>query len=99
MSPRPAPDLDLRRHQVTSAARELAESDGWAAVTMRRLAGQLGVTQPVIYSVFAGRRALIDAVALDGFSDLAAALGAVDASPMARMRAYLDFAAANPRVY
>ena len=99
MSPRPAPDLDLRRNQVTSAARELAESDGWAAVTMRRLAGQLGVTQPVIYSVFAGRQALIDAVARDGFSDLAAALGAVDASPMARMRAYLDFAAANPRVY
>src|SRR4029453_4572398 len=99
MSPRPAPDLDLRRHQVTSAARELAEFDGWAAVTMRRLAGQLGVTQPVIYSVFAGRQALIDAVALDGFSDLAAALAAVDAPPMARMRASLDFAAANPRVY
>ena len=53
----------------------------------------------MIYSVFAGRQALIDAVALDGFSDLAAALGAVDASPMARMRAYLDFAAAHPRVY
>src|SRR3954463_16516593 len=99
VSPRPAPDLDLRRHQVITAARELAESDGWAAVTMRRLAGELGVTQPVIYSVFAGREALIDAVAVDGFSDLAAALGAVDASPMARMRAYLDFAAANPRVY
>ena len=99
MSPRPAPDLDLRRDQVIRAARNLAESDGWAAVTMRRLAGELGVTQPVLYSAFAGRQALIDAVALDGFSDLAAALGAVDASPMARMRAYLDFAAAHPRVY
>lgn len=99
MSPRPAPDLDLRRHHVTGAARELAESDGWTAVTMRRLAGELGVTQPVIYSVFAGRQALIDAVALDGFRDLAAALKAVDARPMARMRAYLDFARANPRVY
>src|SRR3954468_13143137 len=99
MSPRPAPDLDLRRHQVTRVARELAESDGWAAVTMRRLAGQLEVTQPVIYSVFAGREAIVDAVALDGFSDLAAALRAVAPSPMARMRAYLDFAAANPRVY
>src|SRR3954464_13567946 len=99
MSPRPAPDLDLRRHQVTSAARELAESDGWAAVTMRRLAGQLGVTQPVIYSVFAGRQALIDAVALAACGDPAATLGAVDASPMARGRAYLDFAAANRRAY
>jgi AcrR family transcriptional regulator len=66
---------------------------------MRRLAGELGVTQPVLYSAFASRQALIDAVALNGFSDIAAALEAVDASPIARMRVYLDFAAAHPRVY
>jgi AcrR family transcriptional regulator len=99
MSPRPAPDLDLRRDQVIRAARDLAEAHGWPAVTMRRLAGKLGVTQPVLYSAFASRQALIDAVALGGFGDLAAALEAVDAAPMARMRAYLDFAAAHPRVY
>src|SRR6201994_4753497 len=99
MSPRPAPDLDLRRDQVIRTARDLAEAEGWPAVTMRRLAGELGVTQPVLYSAFAGRQALIDAVALDGFRDLAAALEAVAASPMPRMRAYLDFAAAHPRVY
>src|SRR3954453_23097730 len=99
MSPRPAPDLDSRRDQVLRAARAVAESDGWSAATMRRLAGELGVTQPVLYSAFAGRQALIDAVALGGFGDLATALEAVDASPLARMRAYLDFAAAHPRVY
>jgi AcrR family transcriptional regulator len=99
MSPRPAPDLDLRRDQVIGAARDLAEADGWPAVTMRRLAGELGVTQPVLYSAFASRQALIDAVALNGFDDLAAALRAVEASPKARMRAYLDFAAAHPQVY
>ncbi|HEY2281385.1 MAG TPA: WHG domain-containing protein [Streptosporangiaceae bacterium] len=99
MSPRPAPDLDLRRDQVIHAVRDLAESDGWPAVTMRRLSGELGVTQPVLYSAFASRQALIDAVALNGFDDLAAALEAVEASPRARMRAYLDFAAAHPRVY
>jgi AcrR family transcriptional regulator len=81
------------------AARDLAESEGWAAVTMRRLAGALGATQPVLYSAFPGRQAVIDAVAVNGFGDLAAALEAVDASPMARMRAYLDFAAARPQVY
>jgi AcrR family transcriptional regulator len=97
--PRPAPDLDLRRDQVIRAARDLAEADGWAAVTIRRLAGELGVTQPVLYSAFASRQALIDAVALNGFDDLAAALEAADALPMARMRAYLDFAVAHPRVY
>jgi len=99
MSPRPAPDLDLRRDQVIKAARDLAEANGWPDVTMRRLAAELGVTQPVIYSAFDGRQALIDAVALQGFGDLAGALEAVDASPMARMRAYLDFAADHPRVY
>jgi AcrR family transcriptional regulator len=90
--------MDLRRDQLVSAARELAEADGWPAVTMRRLAGELGVTQPVIYSAFANRQGLIDAVALSGFEDLYAAL-AVASSPMALMRAYLDFAAARPRVY
>jgi AcrR family transcriptional regulator len=99
MSPRPAPDLDLRRDQVIRAARELAESDGWAAVTIRRLAGELGVTQPVVYSAFDGRQAIIDAVALAGFRNLAVALEAVDAVPLARMRAYLDFAAAHPATY
>jgi AcrR family transcriptional regulator len=99
MSPRPAPDLDLRRDQVIRAARDLAEAEGWPAVTMRRLAADLGVTQPVLYSALASRQALIDAVALSGFSDLAAALEAADASPMARMRAYLDFAAVHPRLY
>jgi AcrR family transcriptional regulator len=99
MSPRPAPDLDQRREQFIRAARNIAEADGWGAVTMRRLAQELGVTQPVLYSAFDSRQALIDAVALDGFDDIAAALEAVDASPMPRMRAYLDFAAAHPALY
>jgi AcrR family transcriptional regulator len=99
MSPRPAPDLDLRRDQVIHCARHLAEAEGWPAVTMRRLAAELGVTQPVIYSAFAGRQALIDATALAGFSDLAAELEAAEVSPMARMCAYLDFALAHPRTY
>src|SRR3954467_7625404 len=99
MSPRPAPDLHARRDHVVRTTRDVAESEGWAAVTMRRLSAELGVTQPVLYSAFASRQALIDAVALQGFRDVTAALEEVDASPLARMRAYLDFAAAHPRVY
>jgi AcrR family transcriptional regulator len=99
MSPRPAPNLDDRRDLITRTTRTVAEAEGWGAVTMRRLAGELGVTQPVLYSAFASRQALIDAVALDGFDELASALDAVDAAPLPRMRAYLDFAVAHPRVY
>jgi len=100
MSPRPAPDLDLRRTQLTTAARGIAETEGWGAVTMRRVAAEIGVTQPVVYSAFAGgRQELIDAVSVEGFSAIAAALEAVEPEPLARMRAYLDFAAAQPRLY
>ncbi|AMM19038.1 TetR family transcriptional regulator [Frondihabitans sp. PAMC 28766] len=100
MSPRPAPDLDLRRDQITRAARGIAEAEGWPAVTMRRLATEIGVTQPVLYSAFAaGRQAVVDAVAVAGFSAIAAALEAVEAEPLARMRAYLDFAFGQPQVY
>ena len=99
MPPRPAPDLDLRRDQITQAAWRVAEAEGWPAVTMRRIAGDLGVTQPVLYTVFAGRQALIDAVALNGFAAITAALEAADTSPLARMQAYLDFAAAHSAIY
>ncbi len=81
------------------AAWRIAEAEGWVAVTMRRLAGELGATQPVLYSVFAGRQEVVDAVALDGFSALAEALEAADESPMERMRVYLEFAAAHPAIY
>ncbi|GAA4184567.1 TetR/AcrR family transcriptional regulator [Gryllotalpicola kribbensis] len=100
MSPRPAPDLDRRRDQITATARELAEAEGWAAVTMRRLAKELGATQPVLYSAFPdGRQSLVDAVALSGFTEIAATLESVPPEPAARMRAYLDFATRHPRLY
>jgi AcrR family transcriptional regulator len=66
---------------------------------MRALAADLGVTQPVLYSAFTNRQAVIDAVTLAGFADLAAALDAVPAEPVTRMQAYLAFAATNPHTY
>ena len=66
---------------------------------MRRVATELGVTQPVLYSAFESRQALIDAVAMAGFAAISEALEAVDPQPRLRMSAYLDFARRNPRVY
>ena len=81
-------------------ARRLAEAEGWEAVTMRRVAAELGVTQPVLYSAYAGgRQALVDSVSVAGFSAIADALEAVEAEPSARMQAYLEFARTHPRVY
>ncbi|MBW4093922.1 MAG: TetR/AcrR family transcriptional regulator [Acidobacteria bacterium] len=100
MSPRPAPDLKLRGEQITQTARAIAESDGWEAVTMRRIASDIGVTQPVLYSAFAGgRQAIIDAVAVSGFAAIADALEAVAPDLKTRMRTYLAFANSQPRLY
>ena len=94
MSPRPAPDLTARRDRVLGDARSIAEAEGWEAVTIRRLATELGVTQPVLYTAFGRRQDIVDAVALRGFAELAAALDTGD--PVA---AYLDFARAHPATY
>ncbi|MFI0710841.1 TetR/AcrR family transcriptional regulator [Streptomyces inhibens] len=63
-----------QRHQlIVQAARELAETEGWGAVTTRRLAERIEYSQPVLYSHFAGKGAIVNAVALEGFAELAAA--------------------------
>jgi AcrR family transcriptional regulator len=94
MSPRPAPDLTARRDRVLGDARRIAEAEGWEAVTIRRLATELGVTQPVLYTAFGKRQDIVDAVALHGFAELA---GALDTGHAAA--AYLDFARAHPATY
>jgi AcrR family transcriptional regulator len=94
VSPRPAPDLPARRDRVLGHTRRIAEAEGWDAVTIRRLATELGVTQPVLYTAFGKRQDIVDAVALRGFAELATALDTGD--PAA---AYLDFAHAHPATY
>src|SRR5882672_10077631 len=68
-----------RERLIVTAARELAEAEGWDAVTTRRLADRVEYSQPVLYSHFKGMGAIMAAVALDGFAELAASLGAVRA--------------------
>jgi AcrR family transcriptional regulator len=95
-----------RRQAIVNAARELAEAEGWEAVTTRRLSDRIEYSQPVLYSHFENRGAIIEAVALEGFSELAVALhhGKAKArSPEAALRgtagAYVEFAQANPALY
>ncbi|MEU5613299.1 TetR/AcrR family transcriptional regulator [Streptomyces sparsogenes] len=96
-----------QRHQlIITAARELAEAEGWDAVTTRRLAERVEYSQPVLYSHFKGKDAIIRAVALEGFEDLAAEMRRArmaEISPKEALRAlgraYLDFAANRPALY
>ncbi|RST17699.1 TetR/AcrR family transcriptional regulator [Streptomyces sp. WAC05374] len=95
-----------RERLIVATARELAEQQGWDAVTTRRLADRIEYSQPVLYSHFRGKREIIGAVALEGATEMAAALRAATSAadgPRGRVtalaRVYLDFAARNPAVY
>jgi AcrR family transcriptional regulator len=95
-----------RRQQILDAARAVAEADGWAAVTSRRLADAIGYTQPVLYAHFpCGKTEIMRTVALAGFAELATATRSAmgrktGAQAVAAVAvAYLDFAAAHQSLY
>ena len=95
-----------RRQQILDAARTVAEAEGWAAVTSRRLAGAIGYTQPVLYQHFpGGKTEIMRTVALAGFAELAASTRAAlgDKTGARAIAAvadvYLDFATGHPALY
>jgi AcrR family transcriptional regulator len=99
-------DRAARRRLIVTTARKLAEAEGWDAVTTRRLSTEIEYSQPVLYKHFTGMEQIADAVAIDGFGEIAdviraARLRAGTASDaLARIaHAYLDFARDNPAVY
>jgi len=95
-----------RYELILAAAGELAEAEGWDAVTTRRLAALIDYSQPVLYSHFKGKADIMAAVATKGFEDLAARLMAA-AETVGDGRevlhkvcaTYLDFARSRPVVY
>jgi AcrR family transcriptional regulator len=95
-----------RRQLIIGTARKLAEAEGWDAVTTRRLSTAIEYSQPVLYKHFAGMEQIADAVALDGFAELAEVIQSAhsdtDAASETLTRiaqAYLNFARDNPAVY
>jgi AcrR family transcriptional regulator len=98
-------DRQARRAQIISAARRIAEQEGWPNVTVRRLSDEISYSQPVLYAHFESREGILAAVAIEGFQEMGLAL------EKARKRvnrgnaiesvaaAYLEFAAASPALY
>ncbi len=95
-----------REDRIVAAARAVAESEGWDAVTIRRLATEIEYSQPVLYSHFANRDAIVAAVAVEGFKELATVLqdaaGAANGQRQSLMdvaMAYFAFAFNRPALY
>lgn len=89
------------------ALRQLTES-GAGAISIKAIAGELGMTGPAIYRYFPNRDSLITALVVQGYRDFGAALQAsadesVGLDPAERVRrqahAYRVWALANPQRY
>ncbi|MFE1311770.1 TetR/AcrR family transcriptional regulator [Streptomyces sp. NPDC058755] len=95
-----------RERLIVTTARELAEAEGWDAVTTRRLAAEIEYSQPVLYSHFKGKGAIMAAVVVQGCADLAAELASARAeaqgvreSLAAVAETYTSFAQRRPALY
>jgi AcrR family transcriptional regulator len=98
-------DREARRAQIISAARRIAELEGWPSVTVRRLSDEISYSQPVLYGHFESREGILAAVAIEGFQEIGLALEKARkrAKPGKMVEsvasAYLEFAASSPALY
>jgi AcrR family transcriptional regulator len=95
---------EAQRRLLLDASSGLLETEGPQALTMRRLAGEVGCSTSVLYGMFGSKAGVAEALWCEGFERLHAALAAVDRQePLARLaglgQAYRACALANRSYY
>ena len=94
------------RAALIRSAREILESEGYEALTLRAAARRAGVSQAAPYNHFADKAALLASIAALGFNEFAAAMRqemSAAADSQARLNAagiaYVAFATSNPGLF
>ena len=91
--------------RIAIAGRRLLDKEGAEAVTMRRVATAVGITPMAIYRHYRDRTALLNALADEGFLELAAELTGKRFASNIEQRLtemaeiYLEHALENPRLF
>ena len=91
--------LSARQREVVAAARDLLTCEGSQALTLGRVARELGIRTPSLYKHFASRRHLEAVLIAEGLERFAEALEAAGPSLEELGAAYRGFALANPALY
>ncbi len=95
--------LSPRARRIALSARELLEEQGADGLTMRNLAGRLGIKAPSLYKHFASKEAIEAALISIGFEEQAALFRAAletEAAPIVAMgEAFRSYAKRNPQLY
>ncbi|MFZ5572452.1 MAG: TetR/AcrR family transcriptional regulator [Thermodesulfobacteriota bacterium] len=94
------------REGILDNALEIIVQEGFDALTMRRLAGRIGMTAPNIYNYFSGKHEIYISIVIRGFEMLYQDLSAAHASRddgreqiREMIRTYLRFGMEKPRYY
>ena len=94
------------KSSILAAAREIASTEGWRSVTIRRIAGLIEYSPPVIYEYFDSKEDLLLELVRMGYAEqLEAVENARDASDdpeealLGMARAWCRFAFASPDLY
>ncbi|MGW3344320.1 TetR/AcrR family transcriptional regulator [Nonomuraea rubra] len=93
------------RAAILEAAKRLLVTEGPAALTVRRISGEVGCSTKVIYTLFGGKDGLGEALWLEGFARFEQVLLAVPArdDPFERLHlglmAYREYALSEPDYY
>jgi AcrR family transcriptional regulator len=91
--------------RIATAARRLLDKEGAEAVTMRRVAVAVGITPMAIYRHYPDRSSLLNALADEGFEELAAQLankrfsGSIEQRLTKMGEIYLEHALQHPRLF
>jgi AcrR family transcriptional regulator len=90
---------------IAIAARRLLDQEGVEAVTMRRVAGAVGLTAMAIYRHYPDRKGLLNALADQGFRELSVELrattlkGGIETRILTALDVFLTFALRTPRLF
>lgn len=101
---KPSHREDLRR-ELMEGAKAVVIREGYENLSMRKLADEIGVTSAAPYHHFPDRRALLLAIAVDGYNDMFAqsTQGIESPEPIAVLRGillnFLRFASENRRIF
>lgn len=94
------------RHSIIAATRAIIASEGWQAVSIRKIADAIDYSLPVVYTHFESKDALLEEFVRSGFSQLnkvvehAAGLSSVPGQQLADVaQHYFEFAFAQRDYY
>jgi AcrR family transcriptional regulator len=88
-----------RREQILDRAEHLLDAEGPGALTMRRIADDLGIRAPSLYKHLRGKDDIVAALQGRALIDLAAALRPETGDPIALAGAYRRWALHHPHRY